>query len=628
MLKPFALVLSICGVAAVVYGEPTTAPSTGIKTDVREPTWFTAARTPTTAPSTAPGHEPATVPAVQAAAANSLESAGKVVAVTVYRGNALVTREVPVKEGQGLMELVVGPLPPQTLDSSLYTEAGDGIRVLTTQYRTHAVQEDTRAEVRAREQQLVQINAANAQIAKEIEVNRQNVLLLGKLENFTAATMTTLTDKGVLSAESTVKLANFIMETRSAMGKAEVTAQQQTQANNQTIEFLQRQINELAAGANRTEREAIIVVDKANAPAGTVRLNYLVGAASWQPQYKLHGGSEKDPVTVEYLASLQQQSGEDWSGVDLVLSTAQPMLSAAPPDLVAMDINASDANRDQPQSTQAVLNKMQRYEAARQLRQQAQQELNTDVAQAQGSLNSAAANEQYAELLAEDQPGVNAPVREGPSVAYHLDHKLTVRGTGDQQVVEIARIDLAPTYFYKAVPVLSHHVYRQAELINKSKFVLLPGEATMYMGTDFVGRMNLPLVAVGETFVAGFGVDPQLQVERTLVAKNRALQGGNQVQTYDYRIRVSSFKPTEVNLQVWDRVPHSQTEAVAVELVKSVPDLSTDADYLRMDRPMNLLRWDLTAKANANASTASEITYEFKLQYAKDTAITDFKAKK
>ena len=62
-------------------------------------------------------------------------AANRIIAVTVYQGTALVTREVEVGEGSGLMEFVVSPLPPQTIDSSLYTESSDGIRVLTTRYR-------------------------------------------------------------------------------------------------------------------------------------------------------------------------------------------------------------------------------------------------------------------------------------------------------------------------------------------------------------------------------------------------------------------------------------------------------------------------------------------------------------
>ena len=59
----------------------------------------------------------------------------QVTAVTVYQGNALVTRLVDVPDGKGLVEVVVTPLPPSTVDSSLYAEGTDGLRVLSSRYR-------------------------------------------------------------------------------------------------------------------------------------------------------------------------------------------------------------------------------------------------------------------------------------------------------------------------------------------------------------------------------------------------------------------------------------------------------------------------------------------------------------
>jgi uncharacterized protein (TIGR02231 family) len=167
-----------------------------------------------------------------------------------------------------------------------------------------------------------------------------------------------------------------------------------------------------------------------------------------------------------------------------------------------------------------------------------------------------------------------------------------------------------------------------ANLTNSGMTVLLPGEATMYVGTDFVGRMNLPLVAVGEQFTVGFGVDPQIQVTRDLINKARSIQGGNQVQTYDYRIRIQSFKQADVQVQVWDRMPRGEAEAVGIQIVKSTPDLSTDATYVRADRPKNLLRWDVTLKQGTNGEKATTIDYQFKLEYARDVAIGNFKATK
>ena len=201
---------------------------------------------------------------------------------------------------------------------------------------------------------------------------------------------------------------------------------------------------------------------------------------------------------------------------------------------------------------------------------------------------------------------------DGPSVTYHLTNKLTVPSRGDEQVIEVVKLKLAPKYYYKTVPVLNAHVYRLADLVNKSEHVLLPGEATMYQGTDFVGRMRMPLVAVGEEFTAGFGVDTQLQVSRQMIDQTRTTQGGNQVLKYDYRILVSSFKSQPVKLQVWDRLPKGETESVGVILLKTAPELCKDGLYLRESRPSNLLRWDVEVPANCNGEKAIPIHYEFK----------------
>jgi hypothetical protein len=574
-----------------------------------------------------------------AAAKEQPTAPGKVVSVTVYQGTALVTREVDVPAGLGLVEVVVSPLPPQTIDSSLYTEGGDGLRILSTRYRTRAVKEDTRAEVRALQEQIKKLQADQQRIQKELQVAEQNLLFVGKLEQFTAATMQTLAEKGMLNGETTITLSKYVMSGRSEIAKRQVDLQQETQTNQEAIAFANRQLSELSAGSSRTERDAVIVVDKANAAAGKVNLNYLVSAATWKPRYKLRAGADKDPIQVEYLAAIEQQSGEDWVGAEVILSTAQPMLNAAPPELLALDITISrrpgvSGGAAAPQGAGLTLGRAN-YDQSQKLRQQAQTELNTgNLAIGNNTINEAAALEQTDELLNPVSVDfndnkflrANAPSpREGPSVVYHLKSKMTVPSRNDEQLIEVARIELAPDYFYKALPVVTSHVYRLANLTNKSEYVLLPGEATMYVGKDFVGRMTLPLVAIGEQFVAGFGVDPQLQVVRTMVNKTRTVQGANQVFAYDYRLRVSSYKTTPAKLQLWDRLPKADAEAVGVSLVKTSPELSQDPAYVRDERPDNLLRWDLTIDPGMTGEKAKEVNYQFKLEYAREVSIGNFK---
>jgi len=549
----------------------------------------------------------------------------RVSAVTVYPNSALVTREVDVPEGQGTLELVVTPLPPQTVNSSLYTEASEGIRVLATRFRTRQLMEDTREDVRKLHDELKQLQMTKEKLDSDIKAVQANLHLLTKLENPAAAVHPS--DKGAANSESAIALSKYIMDCRVEKSKEIVSLQQQMQLNQEKVEFAQRKLSELAAGSSRAEQDAVIVVDKANGAGGKVRLNYLVDAASWRPQYKLRAGkAAKDVVQLEYLAAVVQHTGEDWSNVKLVLSTAQPTLNAAPPDLQVLNVTVTPGGSSAAKAHHP--SGMELEDRLRDLRSQAQKDFNEKrLTSGVRGFNAAAALDQSWELLNPEAAVKRACAfssREGPSVTYHLNTRLTVPSRNDEQIIEVTRIDMPPEYYYKAVPVLTAHVYRLADLTNRSNYVLLPGEATMYIDSDFVGQMNLPLVAIGEQFTAGFGVDPQLQVQRQMTDKSRTVQGGNQVLRFEYRILVSSYKAEKVKLQIWDRLPHAENDTIGVSLIKTAPEVSKDTIYQREQRPNNLLRWDVTVDPSMSGEKALAINYEFKLDLDRQMSIGSF----
>jgi hypothetical protein len=592
----------------------------------------------------------------------------KVTAVTVYHTTALVTRDVTAPDAIGQTEVIVSPLPPSTMQSSLYAEGADGIRVMSTRYRTRAIAEDTREEVRKLEAKIKEMNKKMQVLQGEIKSSELNTALLTKLETFTTSTLQHLTDKGQLDSDKTISLVNFIKENRSKQLKDEVGIKQQMDDLQAEIAFQQRLLAEKSNGPVRTERDAVIVIDKTKAGPVGLRLNYLVAEAAWRPLYKLRASTRaNDPVTVEYLAGVSQRTGEDWNGVTITLSTAQPLLNASPPDLKALEVaiggNETLVAGQQPgpggpggagfggggfgpgsggggrggatMPTRSSLLK-DLADRSRGLKQQANTTYNAQQTEAGGKLaNDAAALDQYRDLLLtkeELQAGdtfADGVMGDGPSVTYPLKTKMSLPSRHDDQVLEIARIDLVPKFYYKAVPVLSPHVYRIADLTNTSEFVFLAGEATMYIGTDFVGQTKMPLVAVGKPFTVGFGADPQLQVTRKLIDKTRTTQGGNQVLKFDYRILLSSYKTTPVEVQVWDRMPHAETaQAIAVSMTpdKTTP-LSTDPLYVRDEKPKNLLRWDVKVDPKQNGEKAFTLDYQFKLELDKNVNIAAFQSK-
>ena len=593
-----------------------------------------------------------------------VEAKSKVVAVTIYSDSALVTREVDIPAGLGAMEIVVSAMPAQVQPSSVYSEGTEGIRVLATRYRKKPIKEDKREEVREIEEELKKNEMETQKVQAMITANTANTTFLNKLEGFATASTVNATEKGKLDSDTVLALANYLKMERITRAQEGVEYGQKSQQILKSTQFLTRKLQELTSGTVRTETDAIIVVEKVNAGAGKLRLNYLVDTAYWHPQYKIRAGkTAKDAVKLEYLASVHQQSGEDWTGVELTLSTAQPMLNATPPDLKGLAVSvlpkgavlppgkpgSGPTGTGQqgfasnpsgyiaiPQSPMGGNSLAEIQEATRNLRRQAQSESNGKNEKVSNEIFNYVGNlEQATELvfLSDERNKLNDvalksdPEKEGPSVAYKLDTKISIPSRNDEQILEVVRFDLAPEYFYKSVPVLTSHVYKQANLINKSKFVLLPGEATMYSETDFVGRMQLPLVAIGESFIAGFGTDPQLQVQRQLVEKSRTMQGGNQVLKFEYRILLSSFKSEAVKVQLWDRLPKGENESLNVTIIKVQPELSTDPVYLRQERVNNLLRWDINLLPEANGTKASTTTYEFKVELDKQMSIGSFQSK-
>ena len=85
-----------------------------------------------------------------------------------------------------------------------------------------------------------------------------------------------------------------------------------------------------------------------DAKSGTIELSYAVRAARWAPTYVLRQSADLDRATLEARAMVRQQSGENWEGVELSLSTADLHAWAELPELTSLRIG-----RAQPRPVRA-----------------------------------------------------------------------------------------------------------------------------------------------------------------------------------------------------------------------------------------------------------------------------------
>ncbi|HLX62666.1 MAG TPA: mucoidy inhibitor MuiA family protein [Planctomycetota bacterium] len=571
---------------------------------------------------------------------------GKVDAVTVYRGQALITRAVDLKAPAGLQEVVVTDLPARVIPGSIYAEGDEGVEVRSVLYRERAVDQDIREEVRKLDAQIRDVQDKIAASKRQGEVLAERKAYLQRLQQFTAPTATFELTKGVLNADTLQKVTTFQFEQFQTIATEEIklSTQERDLAEQQNV--LQRQRNELTGGSARTVREALVFVNLAKAD-GAFRLRYLVENASWTPSYNIRADAKRDKVVVEYDASIQQMSGEDWTGVQMTLSTATPSLVARAPALVPLTVALAPLAQ-----TKLVVQTADEYGNQRDLiverRNKAQQgrggNFNNDlqsqiannanpnfnakqqVEQADNDLNDIAGELQILDLVAKGkiskkQEKSRAIADESVSVTYELPGRTSLPSRASEQLIQIASMPMKSEFYKTAIPLLTNYVYEEASLTNESKLVLLAGPASTFVAKQFVGRGEVPTVAIGESFTVGFGIDASLRAERELVEKTDTIQGGNRVQSFTYRLQVENFNGEAAAVRILERLPTAKENEIRVVPAPMSLEISKDPMYEKNEHKKGILRWDASVPAQAIGPKAFSIQYQFSLEYDRQMGI-------
>jgi uncharacterized protein (TIGR02231 family) len=556
---------------------------------------------------------------------------GTISKVTVYRGQALVTRSIEVDLPAGTSELTVTDLPQHILAETIYAQTPENLTVLSVRFRERAVREDTRAEVKTLDTQIEQLQKTMYHTETQYKHNGEMWGMFVKLQDFSITSTKEDLNRGLLDFEPLQDLTAHIEEKGNTYQQQSLELHDEMENQKKEMELLQRQRKELTAGRSHTEREAVLYLKKDDSRPATLDLSYLVSGANWSPQYNLRALPQGQQVQIEYNAVVHQTSGEDWANVTLALSTAQPTMAAAAPVLEPMIASLSSRRPPQALNTQqAPMQQGQIYDnnaRFQQLLQSRRDNIKKGKA-AQADLNFFAASNQLLiynsdvrEVQEMQRQAAEIARTEGVSVTYTLPGHLSLPSRSDQQLVTIAAIPTQTAFTLIATPLLTDYVYLQADLTNDSDTIFLPGPASMFRNGDFCGKSEMDLVTIGERFTAGFGIDSQIQVTRELEDKKTHIQGGNRIDTYTYRMALANYKDTALRLRLLDRLPYTKNSSIKIELGKTSTALSTDAEYLRTLRKKNLLRWDLDLKPNTVGKDATLISYTFTMEYDRNMQI-------
>ena len=509
----------------------------------------------------------------------------KVTGITVFLSRAQVNREVKTRVEAGKTNIVVTGLTSDLDPQSIQVTGKGGVIILGTTHRQNYLTElNTPRSLRILKDSAdyYQKQIAFEQNQKEI-LNKEEGMLMsnqrigGTNQNLTVAELKAMAD--------------FYRTRLTDIGTARAKEDEKIKMLSQKLARLQKQINTQNELYARNTSEIVINVSAEAAGAVELQLNYVVANAGWYPVYDLRTINTKSPVSLAYKANVFQMTGEDWKGVHLKLSTANPNLGGQKPELSAwyLDFYAPVAYSYNQTRARGVASAP------------AMEMKKADTEEADKSMAEIVTTADFVNTI---QTTLNTE--------FDIAVPYNVPSANQPTLVDIRNYEMKATYQYSVAPKLDMDAFLIAKATGWEEFSLLPGEANIFFEGTFVGKTFIDPNSIKDTLSVSMGRDKRIVVKREKVKDftSRKAIGSNVREQSAYEISVRNTKTDAITIVVEDQVPISQNNQIEVTMI--------DAGNSAYNKDTGKLTWRWTIQPNE----IKKATFKFEVKYPKDKTVT------
>lgn len=482
-----------------------------------------------------------------------------ITAATVYLDRAVVTRTAAVDLAAGEHEILFVNLPAALLDDSLQvTGRGSAAATILDVSATPQWLEATANDrVRTLEQEIETLRRQLRTLDDRAATLDQQQALLVRIG---AAATTPPASRDAAPAPRPTnaewqQLLDFYGTGFDKLAAERQALDPQRDELKRKIDTALAQLNELRVPAGRNVKNVAVRVAAANAGRLELALAYTLTGAAWSPAYDARFSTTDRALGLGYFGLIRQNSGEDWKGVELTLSTARPSLGGAAPELAPWIVAQ---RRDSALERLAMMEERAAPARAMVARSDSKglafdEEPEPEAVQQSATVDMQATSATFRIPTRTDIPSDNAP------------HK-----------VGIATVPLKAELAYQSTPKLLPAAFLSAAVANDSEYPLLAGKLAIFLDGTFVTNAALKTVMPGEKFDLALGADEGLRVERKLGGRFTEDLGlvTKQIRvTYEVKITVTNNRRTTEKITVKDQLPLSQHEKI--EVAQLAPDPKT-----------------------------------------------------
>ena len=510
-------------------------------------------------------------------------AASRIDKVTLYQGSATVERTLRVPAGAHEAQFVC---LPAALDAQSLQVSGDaGLRI--GELRVQTTERALAAECAS------PLDAKISGLQDEIANVAAATSALQLVDSYLHTVAGSAPADGAKAAPASASQIQATAEALRRSAEEGLKRRHQLQRDKEALELrLKPLLAERERTASQRSRVVSVQVQLATDRETTLRLAYQVRGPNWQSSYRATLDVATSKLHLERQAIVAQASGEDWSGVQLRLSTGAPARSTQGrlPRPWTLDI----APPTPPPAPAPVMS------------------LSKSAAAPPAPMEAARGEAPMPDFEVQTEEGAYA-------TEFAVPGRTSVPSSGERVTLALGAVDAPVRLLTRTAPSVEQAAYLVAELARPSG-IWPAGPVALLQGTRFVGNGRLDFAsaaAATATTELAFGRDDQVTVRTEPVQEQRGtagLTGSRTERTVQSRYRVENRHAGAIELQVLHAAPISRDEKI--EVASRYTPQPTNLAFA--GKPGTVL-WQQSLAGGASATFAAEHV----LSYPKDAPLRE-----
>ncbi len=384
--------------------------------------------------------------------------------------------------------------------------------------------------------------------------------------------------------------------------------------NNQ-IELIRYQLTELNFNENQRSNQIIVLIDSEVATTTSCTIRYLVSDCGWAATYDLAATDLNQKINLKYKARIYNNTGNDWNNVDLILSTADPLLSASQPILEPWYIDFQALNQAKNKTPQSPLNYKADYRSnvASELTVANQRVYDNYMLDKDEEMLTFGDDFKRLDQKKNQKPAVKLKQIEISelSAEFVITNKFSCPSDSKPYSVDVKEMNLDANFSHVSIPKLDQGAFLIANITGWQELDLVPGPTNVYFGGVYVGVSQIDTRNVGDTLALSFGRDTKVTVLRKLKKEvsSKKVMGSTKKETYLYETSIRNNQNVPIKINVFDQIPLSRNTDITI----STDEISNGSK----DLVTGEVKWEITLQPGETKNI--EIGYSVK--YPKDAQI-------